>query len=431
MDKLDILSMAYKNLMRRKARTFLTVLGVLIGTTSIIVMISLGLGLSEGQRQMMEQWGSLNEVEVQGGGHMGQNGETAVLLDDKALDRFLTMEGVVAVSPQVQLSAQATWGKEQGYLQIYGVAPENMDKFNFKVSSGRLLQEGDRNVIVVGSQVGDQFYDPTDAHYWDNYTYDMDAIKAKTQSMLGQRLKSQVSNYETQQTRKLNLEVVGVLESGGRSYSAYMPIDEAKRLQKFTMSAEEKKSSKKSPYSSVTILTSGVEYSKAISQSLTEEGYYAHTSADQLEGVENQSKMIQAVLGGIGAITLLVAAIGIINTMIMSIYERTREIGIMKVIGATFGDIRLLFLTEAGLIGLFGGILGLGLSFALSHVLNVVGADYMQGMTGVASAQLSLIPPWLVLFAIVFSITIGVLAGFYPANRAVRLSPIEAIRDNG
>ena len=88
-------------------------------------------------------------------------------------------------------------------------------------------------------------------------------------------------------------------------------------------------------------------------------------------------------------------------------------------------------MTEAGLIGLFGGILGLGLSFALSHVLNVVGADYMQGMTGVASAQLSMIPPWLVLFAILFSITIGVLAGFYPANRAVKLSPIEAIRDNG
>ena len=141
--------------------------------------------------------------------------------------------------------------------------------------------------------------------------------------------------------------------------------------------------------------------------------------------------MIQAVLGGIGAITLLVAAIGIINTMIMSIYERTREIGIMKVIGATFGDIRLLFLTEAGLIGLFGGILGLALSFGLSHLLNLFGADYMGSMTGLATAKLSVIPPWLVLFALIFSIMIGVLAGLYPANRAVKLSPIEAMRNNG
>ena len=431
MVKIDILSMAYKNLMRRKARTFLTVLGVLIGTTSIIVMISLGIGLSEGQRQMMEQWGSLNEVEVQAGGYMGENGETAVVLDDKAIDNFLSMEGVVAVSPQISISANATWGKLEGYLPIYGIAPENMEQFGFKTSSGRLLQEGDRNVIVIGNQMSDQFYDPNDSRYWANYEYDLEAIKAKSATMLGARLKSQVMNYETQQTRKLNLEVVGVLESGGRGYYAYMPIDEAKRLQKFTMSSEEKKNKRKSPYSSATILTSDVEYSKAISQSLTEQGYYAHTIADQLEGVENQSKMIQAVLGGIGAITLLVAAIGIINTMIMSIYERTREIGIMNVIGATFGAIRLLFLTEAGLIGLFGGILGLALSFGLSHLLNLFGADYMGSMTGLATAKLSVIPPWLVLFALIFSIMIGVLAGLYPANRAVKLSPIEAMRNNG
>lgn len=432
MVKIDILSMAYKNLMRRKARTFLTVLGVLIGTTSIIVMISLGIGLSEGQRQMMEQWGSLNEVEVQGGGRISADGETSVALNDEAIDRFLAMDGVVAVSPQVQLSADATWGKMNGYLQIYGILPENMEKFGFEVAAGRLLQEGDRNVIVIGSEVSEQFYDPNDnSRYSGNYVYDPDAIKAKTLTMLGARLKSQVMNYETQQSRKLNLEVVGVLDSGGRSWNAYMPIDEAKRLQKFAMSSEEKKSKNKNTYSSVNILTSDVEYSKSISQSLTEEGYYAYTIADSLEGVENQSKMIQAVLGGIGAITLLVAAIGIINTMIMSIYERTREIGIMKVIGATFGDIRLLFLTEAGLIGLFGGILGLGLSFGLSHLLNIFGADYMGSMTGVASAKLSVIPPWLVLFALVFSIMIGVIAGLYPANRAVKLSPIEAMRNNG
>lgn len=430
MVKVDILSMAYKNLMRRKARTFLTVLGVLIGTTAIIVMISLGIGLAEGQRQMMEQWGSLNEIEVRGGGRMSENGETAITLDDDAIDRFLAMEGVVAVSPQISLSANATWGKMEGYLQIYGIAPENMAEFGFKTAAGRLLQEGDRNVVVVGSEVSDQFYDPNVRIDWSNYEYDPEAIKAKTLTMLGARLKSEVMNYETQRNRKFNLEVVGVLDSGGRGWYAYMPIDEAKKLQQFRMSSEEKKNKKKNPYDSVNILTSDVEYSKSIAQTLSDEGYYAYTIAEQLEGVENQSKMIQAVLGGIGAITLLVAAIGIINTMIMSIYERTREIGIMKVIGATFGDIRLLFLTEAGLIGLFGGILGLALSFGLSYLLNIFGAEYMGGMTGIEGAKLSVIPLWLVVFALVFSILIGVIAGLYPANRAVKLSPIEAMRNN-
>ena len=143
--------------------------------------------------------------------------------------------------------------------------------------------------------------------------------------------------------------------------------------------------------------------------------------------MESQSKIIQAVLGGIGSITLLVAAIGIINTMIMSIYERTKEIGIMKVIGATFGDIRLMFLTEAGLIGLMGGVIGILLSFGISHLLNQVGAAYLDGYL----TTISLIPPWLVLFAVAFSIMIGLVAGIYPANQAVKLSPIEAIRNNG
>ena len=142
-------------------------------------------------------------------------------------------------------------------------------------------------------------------------------------------------------------------------------------------------------------------------------------------------QVFQLALGGIGAITLLVAAIGIINTMTMSIYERTKEIAIMKVIGATFTDIRLLFLTEAGMIGLFGGLMGLIFSYTLSFVINQLSGDFMGNYMGTGEAlHLSVIPWWLALFAIGFSIMIGLLAGVYPANRAVKLSPIEAMRSN-
>ncbi len=116
--------------------------------------------------------------------------------------------------------------------------------------------------------------------------------------------------------------------------------------------------------------------------------------------------------------------------MVMSIYERTREIGIIKVIGASFVDVRSIFLTEASLIGLIGGIAGLGLSYLASYIVNTVAAGYLQsGMMGGAPGNISVIPVWLAAGALGFAIFIGLASGLYPANRAIKLSPIVAIRN--
>ena len=177
--------------------------------------------------------------------------------------------------------------------------------------------------------------------------------------------------------------------------------------------------------------TKDVAQTKKVSAELRERGYNAYSMADSLEGIEKISKTIQAVLGGIGSITLFVAFIGITNTMIMSIYERTREIGIMKVIGASFADVKALFLAEASLIGLIGGALGLAFSYLVSAIINEITAEYMQsGMMGAGPpGNISVIPVWLAAFAVVFAILIGLGSGLYPANRAIKLSPIVAIRN--
>lgn len=137
--------------------------------------------------------------------------------------------------------------------------------------------------------------------------------------------------------------------------------------------------------------------------------------------------MIQAVLGGIGAVSLLVAAIGIANTMMMSIYERTKEIGVIKVLGCSLKNIRQMFLLEAGFIGLIGGVIGNILSLIMSFVVNkVVGSMGAEmGMTDV----ISYIPPWLVLISLAFAILVGMAAGYFPARRAMKLSPLAAIRN--
>ena len=137
---------------------------------------------------------------------------------------------------------------------------------------------------------------------------------------------------------------------------------------------------------------------------------------------------MQAILGGIGAVSLLVAAIGIANTMVMSIYERTKEIGIIKVLGADIADIRRLFLLEAGLLGLGGGIIGLLVSYGSSWLLNQIAGSFMMNMGG--GSKISIIDPQLALGALIFATLIGLVSGYAPALRAMRLSALEAIRND-
>jgi ABC-type antimicrobial peptide transport system permease subunit len=143
--------------------------------------------------------------------------------------------------------------------------------------------------------------------------------------------------------------------------------------------------------------------------------------------MKKTSRTIQAILAGIGAVSLLVAAIGITNTMVMSIYERTREIGIIKVLGANIRDIKKLFLIEAGLIGLGGGLIGLVLSYAVSVILNKAGMQLMGDMGGV-SRSISIISPELAIGAVVFSSLVGLISGYAPARRAMKISALDAIR---
>ena len=439
MVKTDLLSMAAKNLMRRKSRTFLTMLGVLIGTTSIVVMVSLGIGLQESQEAMYAQWGSMNEITVNRSYSYGENdGETMAVLNDEALEYFQTFEGVTAVVPMVQISANsASYGKMQGWLEVYGIEPSDMPVKNMEAAHGRLLQANDRNAIVIGGMVGDGFYDPNgNGNQWnDEETYEeyQARVYEKTTGMLDKKISAEFMNPETEQGKKVTFQVVGIMpmDDANYSYSAYAPLDVVQKIQKQMLTSEERKQKNRNEYNQITIITEDVTYTKAICESLRAEGYNVYSIAESLEGVEDSMQVFQLALGGIGAITLLVAAIGIINTMVMSIYERTREIAIMKVIGATFTDIRLMFLAEAGMIGLMGGVLGLLFSYTLSFVINQFSGDFMGNYMGTGEAlNLSVIPWWLALFAIVFSILVGLLAGVYPANRAVKLSPIEAMRNN-
>jgi ABC-type antimicrobial peptide transport system permease subunit len=455
MKNYDLLVLANKNLWRRKGRTVLTVLGVIIGTASIVVMLSLGIGLLDSQKKTMSQWGNLYIVRVNESYMWEQSNEQQKRLTEAAVDYFRSLDGVLAVSPGYNVWGEARFGKKTGGISLIGIDPQLMETLDFKVQAGRLLTGDDYFNVVAGSQVINNFWDAKQPMRWDAPPPQGDPLE-----LLNQRLSMTVFNQMPQpQKRIYNLNVVGILDdrSGEWSWSVMAPIKEIKKIRDFqnkgrqenTMEFMEKMvdqpirtggggvtqrtSRQEDQYNFVLIRTDDVADSRRISKELRDEGYEAYTIADQLEGVEQMARRIQAVLGGIGAVTLLVAAIGITNTMVMSIYERTREIAVMKVIGASFSDIRWLFLSESSLIGLIGGSFGIGLSYLLSHFLNKYGASFMNPGGGVMmgpqeTVYISLIPPWLVIFAVLFSITIGLVSGIYPANRAIRLDPISAMR---
>jgi len=161
-------------------------------------------------------------------------------------------------------------------------------------------------------------------------------------------------------------------------------------------------------------------------------GYAAYSEMQYLEPLKETSNMLQLVLGAIGSVAMAVSAINIANTMVMSIYERTKEIGVMKVLGCLVRDIKRQFLLEAGLIGLLGGIIGILVSYLLSFLINKYGSGIMESLVGTGTTgKLSVIPFWLPFAAAAFGMWIGVLSGYLPARRATRIRAIEAMKTEG
>ena len=241
---------------------------------------------------------------------------------------------------------------------------------------------------------------------------------------------------------EVELKVVGVLkEDQGKGYETsdgvMMDINALKALiQDLTG-----KTDTKFEYSSINVKAESLDAVSDVEQSIKDLGYSTYSMQSMRDELNKQTRQIELMLGGLGAISLLVAAIGITNTMIMSISERTKEIGIMKALGCYVRDIRAMFLMEAGSIGLLGGILGLIFSFIISVIINLFsfGAFGGGGVTwelikqaligGEGVVRTSVIKPELVIFALVFSVLVGLVSGYQPANKAVKISALEAIRN--
>lgn len=452
----DMFQMSLMNLLKRKTRTFLTVLGVLIGVTSIVVMISLGLGLSRAILEQVQNSASLTAITVTSSSDSDGDGKSTQYLDDTSIEAIEQLPNVTYAAPVLQVSIIAKYGAYSDYLNIVGTSLEALQDMDIEIQQGTLPLEGTNELsFFYGNQVLGDFSTKSGQSYWmtgalpdidlmhDSILYILDTSAYYSSQNSNSTTETESSTTTSSQTsqkapKKYLIPVCGVAAGGMDDYydysnNVYCDINQLIPVLKKEFknsvipgqpTTKSGKAYKTVYYSSLKVKVDKMENVSVVDQKIKDLGYDTYNNAEWIQSQKQQMKIIQAILGGIGAVALLVAAIGITNTMMMSIYERTKEIGIMKVLGCDMHDIQTMFLMEAGLIGFFGGVAGVVLSCMLSIGINIV-----AGKANLSVSKISYIPIWLVCISILFAIIVGMIAGYFPSRRAMKLSALAAIHN--
>lgn len=446
----DIIKMAFKNLWRRKGRTMLTVIGVVIGSCAVIVMISLGLGMNLAMDNMLASWGDLNAITIY---NWSYGSEDDITLDDTAIETIKSIENVSYVIPRLSVESSMVTivaGKSDRYrmdwTEIYGVDFSLLDKMGYTPETGEFPTEDEYSkTIIFGNETAYNFRDTRkrgDKQYtWKQYlsdgTYTLPFIDPQDEKItLGINNTKQTDDEGMYQyggrgyEYELNCSAVLMQDPNWETvYSVLIDINVAKDIISDYNRRNGVKDASDPEYTYVKVVCEDINDVEAVETEIEAMGFSCSSMADTRNEMKKTLNIIQLVLGCLAAISLFVAALSITNTMIMSIYERTKEIGIMKVLGCFVSNIRAAFLVEAGLIGLLGGIIGTVLSYAISIGMNYFGQGVMSNLLGtMGDTPVSIIPLWLVLLALGFSTLIGLISGFAPANRAVKISALEAIK---
>lgn len=400
MDFLETFNLAFIALKANKVRSFLTVLGIIIGVGSVILLVSIGTGIQAFVTEQFQSLGSNTiyvlpgKIDLKG---MGGGGQTAALLSISKfelsdIERLEKADGAIKrASPAMSGFGRLAYKGETVSAEIAGVWPNFFEISNFRVTKGRLLKKGDDDraakVTVLGSKSAEDLF--------------------KKENPIGKSLTINGFLYR----------VIGVLEakgSGGMGASidshVFIPYSSSTRL-----------FNKTNPYalyveatSQQTVLEAAEETKRILLKRLKEDDFTVMEQKEILSTINQLLGVLTIALGGISSISLLVGGIGIMNIMLVSVTERTREIGLRKAVGATEKVVLLQFLIEAVTLSLLGGVIGIGFGFLGSLILR----QFIK-----TSVTL-----WSVLVAFFVSSAVGVIFGVFPAYRASRLNPIEALR---
>ena len=395
--------MALTSLMANKLRSLLTMLGIIIGVGAVIALVSVGMGVRSNVTNSIASLGSNMLIISPGasrkGGVRGAAGSRKTLKYDDAKAIKQKIKNIDYVSPTVSSSYQVVYGNNNWNTSVQGVTPEFMAIRSLSISNGSFITENDltkrQRVAVIGTTVASNLFED--------------------KNPVGQNIR--INNQP--------FKVVGLLESKGQSSMGqdqddmiYIPLTTAmERMLGITY--VQSINVQVSDQSKMDQVQSEVE--KLLKQrhhivGTKEADFTVRNLTSLMETVTQSTTMLTLLLGAIAGISLLVGGIGIMNIMMVSVTERTREIGIRKALGATFMNIMTQFLIESMVLSVIGGIIGIGLGCAASTIIAKVGSFH---------TVITLLP---IVVSFLFSVGIGLFFGLYPARKAAKLDPIEALR---
>jgi putative ABC transport system permease protein len=438
----DTLSLALRNLGQAKLRTSLTTLGVSIGIASLAGMVSLGVGLQDQFMSRLTQSGVFDSITVlsasdlpgglarlggagrqgfgRGGGRGGGAGPAPrIELTDDIVKDLASLPHVRDVFPNLRVPLQMKYNGEQESFAASGIPMSAKGEGAFRsISYGAFFANDTDTACMLSLDLAKRMNQSDPGSLVGQTVTLLHASRAAVAAALAGG--AQAAPPKPAETP---CRIVGIVERetgpggiGAQVTPVMLPMGLAKTM-----------ALRAGTYLSLTVKVDRAQYTQDVEEAIKKKGLAAFSINDALQGAKRAFILLDIVLSLIGSIALAVSSLGIVNTMVMSILERTREIGIMKAIGGSDGDIRRIFLIEASAIGLFGGIAGVALGWLVGRAINF-GANVYIRQQGGAAGNLFSLPFWLIGGAIGFSIAVSLVAGSYPASRAAKLNPIDALR---
>jgi putative ABC transport system permease protein len=447
----EYIRFALSNLRDMKLRTALTAFGVTVGIGALVAMVGFGQGLQKNVTASFEKLDLLNSITVLPGDAFSRNplrdpdepaprspkrGGSAVPLDDAAIKRLEGLPGVEIVFPEIRFPALVGLGDSEEMRLVQIIPAKIASSKLLKLEAGKAFDRDDEDAVIVGRSLLRRMAvaDPAAAIgqklRLSSLAFDFAALDPKNLASIfqGGRLPFKKQDYE--------FTVVGVAENLGfmgptpLPSDVYIPPGSARRIEKlpFTNIWDLFRARGGSlGYSAVNIRLKSPASAEAVKREVQAMGFATFALIDQFNQVKTSFVFMDMALAAVGMIAIFVAALGIVNTMMMSILERYSEIGIMKAVGASRGDIKRIFFVESSAIGFLGGVFGLLLGWAVSRLINRV-VNYFLAKQGIPFIEYFSFPWWLCAGAIAFAVVISLVAGILPALRAAKVDPVVALR---